>query len=119
MKNIIIILVALSALSFVPAYKAEAKSYKFKSYTPSYKSYTPSYKTYTPSYKSYSPSYKSYVPSYKSYAPITNVRSYFKSNGTYVNSYYRTKADGYKWNNFSSWGSYNPFTGKKGYLKWW
>jgi len=128
MKNIVIILVALFVFGFVSVHKAEAKiytpSYKsyapsYKSYTPSYKSYTPTYKIYTPSYNSYTPSYKSYTPGYKSYTPITSVGSYFKSNGTFVSSYFRTKSDGFKWNNFSSWGNYNPFTGKKGYTKWW
>lgn len=33
------------------------------------------------------------------------VRSYFRSNGTYVQSYYRSNVDSYKWNNYSSWGN--------------
>lgn len=47
------------------------------------------------------------------------VRSYYKkSTGTYVNSYYRTNSNSYKYDNWSSKGNYNPYTGKKGYKSW-
>ena len=48
----------------------------------------------------------------------TRVSGYFRSNGTYVNSYYRTSADSYKSNNYSSYGNYNPYTGRRGYIRW-
>jgi hypothetical protein len=42
---------------------------------------------------------------------------YVKKNGTYVAPSYRTKADGNKYNNYSTKGNYNPYTGKKGKVK--
>ncbi len=46
------------------------------------------------------------------------VRGYYRSTGTYVPSYYRSTRDSYKFNNYSSKGSYNPYSGKKGYKSW-
>jgi hypothetical protein len=43
-----------------------------------------------------------------------SVRGYFKSNGTYVNSYYRSSPDVYRFNNYSYYGNYNPYSGKIG-----
>jgi len=40
------------------------------------------------------------------------VNGYTKSNGTYVNGYYRTCADGNPYNNYSYPGNYNPHTGQ-------
>ena len=37
----------------------------------------------------------------------TSVRGYFRSNGTYVSSYYRSSANAYKWDNYS-YKSYQP-----------
>jgi hypothetical protein len=48
----------------------------------------------------------------------SRTRGYLKSNGAYVQPYYRSTPDSYKFNNYSSQGSYNPFTGKKGYKSW-
>jgi len=49
----------------------------------------------------------------------TYVHGYYKpSTGRYVMPYYRTNANSYKFDNFSSRGNYNIFTGKKGYKKW-
>lgn len=45
----------------------------------------------------------------------TSVRSYHKSNGTYVQKHYRTDKDHTKSNNWSTKGNINPYTGKKGY----
>jgi hypothetical protein len=39
---------------------------------------------------------------------------YVRSNGTYVAPSYRTKSDGYKYNNYSTKGNINPYTGKNG-----
>lgn len=44
----------------------------------------------------------------------TYVRGYFRSNGTYISGYWRTCPDAYRWNNYSSWGNYNPYTGRYG-----
>ena len=43
------------------------------------------------------------------------VKGYYKSNGTCVNGYHRTRADYSKYNNYSTKGNYNPYTGQKGY----
>lgn len=50
------------------------------------------------------------------------VKGYYKpSTGTYVMPYYRTSPNINKWDNWSTKGNYNPYTGKKGYVspfKW-
>jgi len=47
------------------------------------------------------------------------VRSYFRrSTGTFIMSHYRTNVDHYRFNNWSSRGNYNPFTGRRGYKSW-
>jgi hypothetical protein len=48
----------------------------------------------------------------------THVSGYFKKNGTYVNSYYRSDKNSVKYDNYSAKGNYNPYTGKKGYKGW-
>ncbi len=40
--------------------------------------------------------------SYRIRSSDVHVKSYFKSNGTYVPSYYRSKADGIKSNNYGT-----------------
>lgn len=45
------------------------------------------------------------------------VNSYFKDNGTKVESHYRTYPDNSLYNNYSTQGNYNPYTGKKGTKK--
>lgn len=47
------------------------------------------------------------------YAQV-KVRSYFRKDGTYVQSHYRTYPDGNVFNNWSTKGNINPYTGKKG-----
>ena len=42
------------------------------------------------------------------------VKGYFKSNGTYVQPHYRSNPDGLFFNNFSTWGNTNPYTGQLG-----
>ena len=44
------------------------------------------------------------------------VSGYYTSRGTWVNGYYRTCADNNMWNNYSTKGNYNPYTGRKGYI---
>lgn len=46
------------------------------------------------------------------------VGGYMKKNGTYVQSYYKSDSDSYKFNNYSTKGNSNPYTGKKGYKKY-
>ncbi len=45
------------------------------------------------------------------------VQGYYKSNGTYVKGHYKTKANGTNRDNYSTKPNYNPYTGKKGYIK--
>ena len=42
------------------------------------------------------------------------VKGYFKSNGTYVAPHYRSSPDGNFYNNWSTYGNINPYTGKEG-----
>lgn len=43
-------------------------------------------------------------------------RGYWKpSSGTYVAGHFKTKSDSTRFNNYSTKGNYNPYTGKKGY----
>ncbi|MFA6463399.1 MAG: hypothetical protein WCV55_00135 [Candidatus Paceibacterota bacterium] len=45
------------------------------------------------------------------FASAVHVNGYYRSNGTYVNSYERTAPDGNPYNNYSYPGNYNPNTG--------
>ena len=47
------------------------------------------------------------------------VKGYFRKNGTYVAPSYRTKANNSKYDNYSTKGNTNPFSGKKGYKSPW
>lgn len=47
-------------------------------------------------------------------AASTYVKGYYKSNGTYVNGYYKTAPNSRKFDNYSTKGNYNPYTGKAG-----
>src|SRR3989442_7149583 len=42
------------------------------------------------------------------------VHGYYRSNGTYVMPHYRSAPDGNFWNNWSTVGNVNPYTGKPG-----
>ena len=49
-------------------------------------------------------------------ARITSVRGYYKpSIGRYIMPYYKTTPNKTRFDNFSTKGNSNPFTGKKGY----
>jgi len=49
----------------------------------------------------------------------TRVRGYVKpSSGHYVQPHYRSSSNSFKFDNYSSRGNSNPFTGKRGYKKW-
>jgi len=52
-------------------------------------------------------------------ARTIRVRGYTTSRGTYVNSYYRTSPNRYRFDNYSSRGNYNPYTGRTGTISWW
>ena len=46
----------------------------------------------------------------------TYVHGYYRKNGTYVQPHYRSNADGNPYNNYSTIGNYNPYTGQPGYV---
>ena len=48
-------------------------------------------------------------------AEAASVNGYFRSNGTYVAPYQRSVPDGYRFNNYSTLGNTNPYTGQRGY----
>ena len=50
-------------------------------------------------------------------ARTIRIRSYVKKSGKYVPSHYRTSANHSRFDNWSTKGNRNPFTGKKGYKK--
>ncbi len=46
----------------------------------------------------------------------TRVRGYYKpSTSRYITPHYRTSPNSTRWDNWSTRGNYNPYTGKKGY----
>lgn len=47
------------------------------------------------------------------------VRGYSGSNGTYVAPHYRSDPDGNCFNNWSSYGNINPYTGEMGTRRCW
>ncbi|HUX35997.1 MAG TPA: hypothetical protein VMV71_03115 [Candidatus Paceibacterota bacterium] len=50
-------------------------------------------------------------------ARTTHVRGYYKpSTGSYVAPHYKTTPNHSRFDNFSTKGNSNPFTGKKGYI---
>lgn len=44
----------------------------------------------------------------------TYVKGYMRKNGTYVQGHFKSNADSYKFNNYSTKGNLNPYTGKTG-----
>lgn len=44
----------------------------------------------------------------------TRVKPYYKKNGTYVDGYYKTSPNSSRWDNYSTKGNYNPYSGKVG-----
>lgn len=48
------------------------------------------------------------------YSPPVHVNSYTRSDGTYVQPHYRTSADDSRFNNYSTKGNVNPYTGAPG-----
>lgn len=43
-----------------------------------------------------------------------HVHGYVKKDGTYVKPYHRSNPNNSKYDNYSTKGNYNPYTGKKG-----
>lgn len=46
----------------------------------------------------------------------SRVGGYSRRNGSYVAPHYRSTPNYSKWDNWSTKGNYNPYTGKKGYV---
>lgn len=44
------------------------------------------------------------------------VNGYTRSNGTYVQGHYRSSPDNTRWNNYSTQGNVNPYTGQSGHV---
>ena len=44
----------------------------------------------------------------------TYVNGYYRKDGTYVQPHYRSNADSNPWNNYSTKGNTNPYTGQQG-----
>ena len=55
-----------------------------------------------------------FIASPKAEAYSSRVRGYYRSSGTYVQPYYRTSPNSYKFDNYSYKGNYNPYTGRYG-----
>lgn len=51
------------------------------------------------------------------FAKNTYVKGYTKSNGTYVQGHQKSSPNQYRYDNYSSKGNTNPYTGQKGYQK--
>lgn len=45
------------------------------------------------------------------------VNGYTKSDGQYVQGHYKTEANDRRWDNYSSQGNTNPYTGERGYKR--
>lgn len=45
------------------------------------------------------------------------VKPHIRSDGTYVGGYYRSSPNRYKFDNYSSQGNRNPYTGQRGYRR--
>lgn len=48
-----------------------------------------------------------------------NVRGHFRSDGTYVAPHYRSAPDSSRYNNYSTQGNINPYTGSAGTAQPW
>lgn len=47
----------------------------------------------------------------------TFVRGYTRKDGTYVQPHYRSSPNSQRWDNYSSQGNTNPYTGQRGYQR--
>ncbi len=54
----------------------------------------------------------------KQASAYVRTRGYLKKSGTYVMPHFKSNSNSFKWDNWSSKGNTNPFTGKKGYKNW-
>ncbi|SRR5260221_971722 len=89
-----------------------------KDLKPKHSNYYDNNKSNNYNYKDNGNNSNSYKSSNYTYIPKSSsdvyVHGYYKKNGTYVEPYYRTKADKTTKNNFSHYNNVNPYTGKVG-----
>lgn len=90
LKKTLILFTLISSLVFAYNKNTINSSYKTKSYNNNSSSYV--------------------VPK----SPTVKVGSYYKDNGTYVESHYRTAPNKTTLDNWSTKGNINPYTGKSG-----
>lgn len=122
MKKLVLSIIALVAMATV----SFAQYPKFVSYTPLNLGSITSSRSYNAPSISYSapisiPSTSYSAPRVSYNAPSTvnlntiNVSGYTKSNGTYVQSHVRTMPNNTNWDNYSTKGNVNAYTGTTGY----
>ncbi|MDR5835423.1 hypothetical protein [Caballeronia sp. LZ034LL] len=63
------------------------------------------------------PSHSGYGNNGGLYGSDQQVSGYTRSNGTYVEPYHRTAPDNTMYNNYSSQGNLNPYTGQTGHVR--
>ena len=113
MKKLVLTMVALVAMATTSF--AQFSSSELAAIARAMDSYSVPSVSYSVPSVSYSvPSFTCSVPSTVNYN-TTMVSGYTRSNGTYVQSHVRTMPNSTNWDNFSTKGNSNPFTGSTGY----
>ena len=113
MKKLVLTMVALVAMATTSF--AQFSSSELAAIARAMDSYSVPSVSYSVPSVSYSvPSVTYSVPSTVNYN-TTTVSGYTRSNGTYVQSHVRTMPNSTNWDNFSTKGNSNPFTGSTGY----
>ena len=113
MKKLVLTMVALVAMATTGF--AQFSSSELAAIARAMDSYSVPSVSYSVPSVSYSvPSFTCSVPSTVNYN-TTMVSGYTRSNGTYVQSHVRTMPNSTNWDNFSTKGNSNPFTGSTGY----
>ena len=113
MKKLVLTMVALVAMATTGF--AQFSSSELAAIARALDSYSVPSVSYSVPSVSYSvPSVTYSVPSTVNYN-TTTVSGYTRSNGTYVQSHVRTMPNNTNWDNFSTKGNSNPFTGSTGY----
>ncbi len=113
MKKLVLTMVALVAMATTSF--AQFSSSELTAIARALDSYSAPSVSYSVPSVSYSvPSVTYSVPSTVNYN-TTTVSGYTRSNGTYVQSHARTMPNSTNWDNFSTKGNSNPFTGSTGY----
>ena len=113
MKKLVLTMVALVAMATTSF--AQFSSSELAAIARAMDSYSVPSVSYSVPSVSYSvPSVTYSIPSTVNYN-TTTVSGYTRSNGTYVQSHVRTMPNNTNWDNFSTRGNSNPFTGSTGY----